>query len=147
MRYLIMAAAVLATGCRRESAPTVDDATAVDATMPTVRPPAPAASASTTPSPAATPARSYLGRWTGVEGMFLDVAAGDAPGHYKLTMQYDLDHRQTADATLDGERLVFTRDGAEKALRPTDGKATGLKYLADKKNCLTVAPGEGYCRD
>ena len=30
---------------------------------------------------------------------------------------------------------------------PTDGDATGLKYLAGKKDCLTVEPGEGYCRD
>lgn len=92
------------------------------------------------------PALDYLGHWTGAEGMFLDVAPGAGPDRFRLTMQYDLDHRQSVDARRDNDGLVFERDGARKVLRPTDGAATGLKYLAGKANCLTVAPGEGYCR-
>jgi hypothetical protein len=33
------------------------------------------------------------------------------------------------------------------ALHRTDGARTGMKWLADKRDCLTVAFGEGYCRD
>ncbi len=84
----------------------------------------------------------HVGRWTGVEGMFLDVAAGSAPGRYRLTMQYDLDHRQTTEATIEGDTLVFTRDGHRLTLRPTEGAATGLKYLAAKNRCLTEQAGE-----
>lgn len=98
-------------------------------------------------APTVPPARSYVGRWTGVEGMFLDVRPTDRPDRVRLTMQHDLDHRQTALARLEGATLIFERDGARTMLRATDGVATGLKYLAGKKDCLTVAPGEGYCRD
>lgn len=89
----------------------------------------------------------YTGRWTGVEGTFLEVQRGAGPKRFRLVMQYDLDHRTTVDAKLVADSLVFTRNGKGLALRPTNGDATGLKYLAGKKNCLTVAPGEGYCRD
>lgn len=102
----------------------------------------PAASPSPAPS---TP--DYRGRWTGVEGMFLDVTSGGAPGRYRLTMQYDLDHRGTFAAQQNGAALMFERNGRPLVLRPTDGAATGLRYLAGKRDCLTVAPGEGYCRD
>jgi hypothetical protein len=87
-----------------------------------------------------------IGRWVGVEGMVLDVAAAGAPGRYALTMQWDLDHRGRFDGTARSDTIVFTRDGVQETLRPTDGAATGLKYLADKKRCLTVKAGEGYCR-
>ena len=79
--------------------------------------------------------------------MFLDVAPGTTRGAYRLTMQYDLDHKVSADATRGGDTLVFTRKGKEMTLRHTDGDAIGLKYLAGKKDCMTVASGEGYCRD
>ena len=79
--------------------------------------------------------------------MFLDIRPGIAPGGYRLTMQYDLDHKASVDATREGDALTFERDGKRLTLRPTDGDATGLKYLAGKKDCLTVAAGEGYCRD
>ena len=29
----------------------------------------------------------------------------------------------------------------------TSGKGTGMKWLADKHDCLVIKPGEGYCRD
>ena len=115
------------------------------------RPAPPGGEAATTPEPTVAPtfppARAYVGRWVGIEGMFLDIAATDRPDRYRLTMQYDLDYRRTVMAKLDNDRLVFRRDGDAFTLVPTDGVATGLKYLAGKQDCLTVAPGEGYCRD
>lgn len=101
--------------------------------------------------PAATPMTDrFVGRWTGVEGLYLDVAtdAAKGPGHYKLTMQYGLD--ETDKGTFDGVfrdgAIRFTRPDGEQALRPTDGAATGLRYLDGKADCLTVKEGEGYCR-
>ena len=87
------------------------------------------------------------GRWTGVEGMYLAVTPKAQTGQYTLEMQYDLDHKVTVDGRdAPGGGIAFTRDGEELVLRPSDGAATGLKYLAEKTDCLTVAQGEGYCR-
>ena len=51
------------------------------------------------------------------------------------------------DGVAAGDTITFDRNGIREKLRPTDGAATGLKYLAGKTDCLTVKPGEGYCRD
>ena len=91
--------------------------------------------------------RDYSGRWIGVEGMVLDIAHAGAPGHYDLTMQWDLDHKGNFDGTANGRTITFIRNDIPETLRPTDGDATGLKYLSGKTDCLTVKPGEGYCRD
>ena len=107
------------------------------------------------PSPAATPtatadptiaATDLAGRWTGVEGMYL-VVTPKAPGAYTLEMQYDLDHKVTVAGRTAGQGIVFECDGKTLTLKPGDGASTGLKYLDGKRDCLTVAPGEGYCRD
>ena len=88
----------------------------------------------------------YLGRWTGVEGMYLVVAAKPGGG-VTLEMQWDLDNKDTFDGSVTAEGLRFMRNGiAENAVR-TNGDATGLKYLAGKMECVTVKSGEGYCRD
>ncbi len=106
---------------------------------------------SPSPAPAATPtplasATRYLGRWTGVEGMYL-VVRDPAQGAVTLEMQYDLDHKGEYAGTVTPEGIRFQRGDAVLTLRPTDGDATGLKWLAGKRNCLTVRAGEGYCRD
>jgi hypothetical protein len=93
------------------------------------------------------PAPDYTGRWIGVEGMVLDIVPASSPGHYTLTMQWDLDHKGEFDGTASGDTISFDRKGLHETLRPTNGDATGLKYLAGKTDCLTVKPGEGYCRD
>lgn len=46
-----------------------------------------------------------------------------------------------------GDRIEFRRDGTNESLRAADRDAAGMKWLAGKKNCLTIKPGEGYCRD
>jgi len=94
-------------------------------------------------------APDYTGRWIGVEGMVLDIAPAPtgAPGRYTLTMQWDLDNKGSFDGVAAGDTIAFDRNGIRETLRPTNGAATGLKYLAGKTDCLTVKPGEGYCRD
>jgi hypothetical protein len=93
-------------------------------------------------------AERWIGRWKGVEGLTLTIAADPAkrPGHYQLTDHYTLDDKGVFDGVATGDTIVFTRPDGRQVLRATDGAATGLKYLAKKTDCLTVKPGEGYCR-
>lgn len=87
----------------------------------------------------------WAGRWTGVEGMFLEIVpAGD--GTYVLTMQSDLDTLGTYEGRDTADGIAFERGGKELLLKPASGDETGLKYLVGKNNCLMVASGEGYCR-
>lgn len=113
--------------------------------------PSPTPSPSATPAPTATAAATdaWIGRWRGVEGLNLEIAADAAkgPGHYTLAMQYSLDDKGSFAGTAEGDTIRFTRPDGEQVLRASDGDATGLKWLAGKKDCLTVKPGEGYCRD
>ncbi len=89
----------------------------------------------------------WLGRWNGVEGTYLVVSKGAEPGTYKLEMQYTLDDKGRFDGKGSAAGIRFTRPDGDQELHPSDGAATGLKYLAGKKDCLTVKSGEGYCRD
>lgn len=111
--------------------------------------PAPA-SVQATLVPATPPTDQWVGKWIGVEGLHLTIAKDDSVGrgHYLLTMQYGLDADDSGtfkgEAAEDG--IAFTRPDGPQLLRAGDGEATGLKWLADKKDCLIVATGEGYCR-
>ena len=111
--------------------------------------PAPA-SVQATLVPATPPTDQWVGKWVGVEGLHLTIAKDDSVGrgHYIITMQYGLD--ADAAGTFKGEAaedgIAFTRPDGPQLLRAGDGAATGLKWLADKKDCLVVASGEGYCR-
>ncbi|MBC3255239.1 lipoprotein [Pseudomonas paralactis] len=100
--------------------------------------------------PQTPPTDQWVGKWIGVEGLHLTIAKDDniGRGHYLLTMQYGLDADSAGtfkgEAAEDG--IAFTRPDGPQLLRAGDGAATGLKWLADKKDCLIVTTGEGYCR-
>lgn len=121
------------------------DNIATPATKATTSTPMATASASPPAATASDDAKKWAGRWIGVEGTYL-VVTPTGPGTVSLEMQYDLDNKGTYPATVTPEGLRFTRDGEQMLLRPSDGDATGLKWLAGKKDCLTVKSGEGYCR-
>jgi hypothetical protein len=105
----------------------------------------PASAASTVPtSPARAETDAWLGQWTGPEGTFLRVDGGQ--GRYDITIR-NLDGPRSFRGSADGPRIRFERDGVPEALQATDGAGTGMKWLAGKSNCLTVRPGEGYCRE
>lgn len=91
---------------------------------------------------------TWIGTWTGVEGTMLKIEKGGVPGRYRITNKWALD--DDAVGTFNGyatpQGIAFRRPGGRKRLVAGDGAATGLKWLADKKECLIVAPGEGYCR-
>ncbi|MEN7529085.1 MULTISPECIES: hypothetical protein [unclassified Cupriavidus] len=86
----------------------------------------------------------WLGKWTGPEGTFLELAGGH--GKYDVTVQ-NLDGPRKFEGRYADGGIEFERDGTREVIRATNGAETGMKWLADKKNCLTVRTGEGYCRD
>lgn len=145
-RSTFCAAALLLAGCSAERGPPANQAAAAAAEHDRDVEVPPSESAPEDAADAGTPADAHLGRWVGVEGMYLVVAKGAAPGRYRLDMQWDLDHKGSFAGRAEGDAIAFDRAGVHERLRPTDGAATGLKYLADKRDCLTVKPGEGYCR-
>ena len=100
-----------------------------------------AARSETTAAPATD---AWLGQWNGPEGTFLRLEGGN--GRYEITIQ-NLDGPRAFQGTAEGSRIQFDRNGGKESIRATNGKETGMKWLSDKSNCLTIRPGEGYCRD
>lgn len=95
-------------------------------------------------SETAVPTDAWVGQWNGPEGTFLKIEG--AHGAYDVTVR-NLDGPRTFKGTADGDGIRFERDGQAVVLRATQGEGTGMKWLADKHDCLAVAPGEGWCRD
>lgn len=85
----------------------------------------------------------WLGQWNGPEGTFLRLEGGQ--GKYEITIQ-NLDGPRTFQGSAVGAQIQFERDGAKESIRATNGRETGMKWLSDKADCLTIHPGEGYCR-
>jgi hypothetical protein len=86
----------------------------------------------------------WLGRWIGPEGTFLQLDGGQ--GNYQVTIQ-DLDGPRTFQGNSVESGIEFQRDGVKEVIRATNGNETEMKWLDGKLNCLTVHPGEGYCKD
>ena len=96
------------------------------------------------PPAAAARIDGFAGRWLGPEGTFLEIAGvGDK---VRITIR-NLDGPRTFEGTRRGDRITFVRDEVSEAIRTGSGAQTGMKWLADKSDCLVVRPGEGYCRD
>lgn len=100
----------------------------------------------TTPAQAAKVEADYVGKWVGPEGLVLEVKP-KAGGGVTIVNQWTLDDKGTFDGSVTAEGLRFMRGGEAVTAVASDGDATGMKWLAGKKDCLTVKPGEGYCRD
>jgi hypothetical protein len=97
----------------------------------------------TPPPPVAGWFDDWLGRWTGPEGTFLELARkGEA---YSVKV-HSLDGEATYEGKAVKDRIEFRRDGRLESIRATNGHDTGMKWLADRQRCLTVRTGEGYCR-
>lgn len=152
-RSALLFAAVLPVACSGPP-PAASDANQVgsmgapgaDVAVNQTLPPQVPAQNATTPVQAAKAETDYVGKWTGVEGMMLAVARKPGGG-VRIENQWDLDHKGSFDGAVTAAGLRWTRAGETVTAVAGDGDATGLKYLAGKKDCLTVKPGEGYCRD
>jgi hypothetical protein len=86
----------------------------------------------------------WIGTWQGPEGTFLQIAGKN--GQYDIVIQ-NLDGPCSFQGTTINNEIAFERDGIRERIHATSGKDTGMKWLTDKSNCLTVKDGEGYCRD
>lgn len=87
---------------------------------------------------------TWIGEWKGPEGTMLKISG--AEGRYRIAIT-NLDGTKTYSGNSVNNRIVFMRDGKEKQIQATDGLGTGMKWLSEKTNCLTIAAGEGFCRD
>ena len=132
------AALVLLAGCEKAEAPAPAETATTEVPVETTAPEETAA--------AAHRYAAWAGKWTGVEGMYVTITAAE-PGKYKLEMQSDLDTKGAYDGSDSDGGIQFQRGGETLTLAASTGDATGLKYLAGKKDCLKVKDGEGYCRD
>lgn len=84
-----------------------------------------------------------VGQWNGPEGTYLKIAG--VGGKYAITIR-NLDGARTFDGQGAGDAIQFQRDDRPELIRTTDGAGTGMKWLRQKKDCIVVHPGEGYCR-
>ena len=119
----------------------------------------PVASPSTSPvaSPAVSPsvdpkapadtkdkAAAFEGRWSGVEGTYLNVAKKGEK--YSIEIK-NLDKATTFEGTAKGDAMEFTRNGKTETIKTATGDETGMKWLAGEKNCVVITKGsEGYCK-
>jgi hypothetical protein len=86
----------------------------------------------------------WVGTWTGPEGTSLKIDKQQVG--YEVTVT-NLDGPRQFHGIAAGDVLQFERDGTTETLHAGNGAATGMKWLAGKKDCLVVKAGEGYCRD
>ena len=92
---------------------------------------------------------SMLGRWTGVEGSFVDIVPSQKDYMVTLaywdpvlqTMQYE-NHRAYAAAS----GISFKKNKVEHTITLTDGNGSGMKWLQNAKLCIKINPGDGYCK-
>lgn len=95
------------------------------------------------PEQAALESDRWVGQWNGPEGTYVRISGSD--GKYEVVIQ-NLDGARAFPGTAAGDRIEFDRDGVKESLRATNGQETGMKWLLEKSECLTVRTGEGYCR-
>ena len=143
MTLPILVAALLASGCNAADAPA--DADSARGLPPGNALPPPEIDI-VPPSEMVTPPDAWTGKWTGPEGLMLDIQPGAAPGRYTIGVAL-LDGTNSYEGTAAGDVIRFTRDGVEETIRAATGDETGLKYLAGKQNCLMIKQAEGFCRD
>ena len=144
----LAAAALLLAGCSEKApeantAAVVADNETIDVEdVPANEDPSSGADADLAEAP---PTDAWIGKWTGVEGLFLDIAKTETPGSYKLTVGL-MDGTKDYTGTASGETITFLRNGVKETIRPATGDETGLKWLAGKPNCLMIKQAEGFCR-
>jgi hypothetical protein len=96
------------------------------------------------PAGGSVPAEKWLGKWNGPEGTFLLLSRNGNRYLVKIQSLDGLDGYEGV-ATADGIR--FTRNGKTESIHAGNGEDAGMKWLLDKKNCLIIKYGEGFCRD
>jgi hypothetical protein len=95
--------------------------------------------------PEATNARTdhWLGKWIGPEGTFLELSKH---GNKYVLKINSLDGPATYEGISVGDHIEFQRDGRNESIHAGNGVDTDMKWLLDKKNCLFIKKGQGFCR-
>lgn len=102
-------------------------------------------SINTTNAPATPPKTdAWIGQWNGPEGTFINISGGD--GTYTITIA-DLDGPKQYRGTSTGNEITFERNGTTEKIQASNGADTGMKWLAEKTDCLRIRSGEGWCRN
>jgi hypothetical protein len=87
---------------------------------------------------------TFLGQWKGPEATALSITQIGATYAIAIT---NLDGTRNFSGVPVPDGLSFERDGATYVIHKGNGAQTGMKWLAEKTDCLVVVTGEGYCRD
>lgn len=103
----------------------------------------PPSSQTTLPAKVNNATDAWLGQWNGPEGTYLLLSKkGD---QYDVKIQ-SLDGPKTYEGVATGDHIEFKREGKTESIRAGSGKETGMKWLLEKKDCLIIKGGEGFCR-
>lgn len=86
----------------------------------------------------------WVGKWNGPEGTFLIVSKNDKA--FEINIQ-SLDGLASYQGKAVKDGISFKRGDKTETIRAGNGKDTGMKWLLDKKDCLFIQTGEGFCRD
>lgn len=146
--FSVLGAALIIAGCSGAKTPAenVAAATAEEGGLPPSNALPPPEMEVVPPSETALPTDAWIGKWVGVEGLALDIEPGSAAGKYALIVTL-MDGTGRYEGVAADDAIGFTRNGKAETIRAVAGAETGLKYLADKQDCLMIRPGEGFCRD
>jgi hypothetical protein len=86
----------------------------------------------------------WVGKWIGPEGTYLVLSK---KGDKYVVEIHSLDGPATYEGISAGDGIEFQRNGKAESIHAGNGRETGMKWLLDKKNCLIIRTGEGFCRD
>ena len=126
---------VVMAGCQggnQSTAPSVAETSAVPTSPPK------------TPAAGSRPTDAWLGQWIGPEGTYLLLSRN---GEKYVVKVQSLDGPATYEGVASGEKIQFERQGKTEFIHAGNGEETEMKWLLDKKNCLIIKTGEGFCRD
>lgn len=132
---LILPSLLLLSACNDKAAPSSTTSTTSSPT-----------SSATTVDAATVPIKTdaWVGTWNGPEGTSLLIVGTD--GNYTITIA-DLDGATQYQGATTGDQIAFEREGIKETIQASNGTDTGMKWLAEKSDCLRVKLGEGWCRD
>ncbi len=108
------------------------------------QPAGPSSRATTAPPAANSVTDQWLGKWMGPEGTYLVLSK--SADKYVVEIR-SLDGPATYEGTSAGDRIELQRNGKTEFIHAGNGHETGMKWLLDKKDCLIIRTGEGFCRD
>ncbi len=140
---ILLVSILLLTACEDKQAPPSSNAAPVSESVVSST----AASSESTAIPTTTTSAAsdaWIGKWNGPEGTYLEISGVN--GSYIITIA-DLDSVKQYTGTSSGNQIAFERDGATEIIQASNGADTGMKWLANKSNCLRTRLGEGWCRD